>query len=65
MATSVDQSFVKQYEAEVKEAYQRQGSLLQNTVRRKGPVNGTSTRGLKLPAALLDVQTAPKHEHHH
>lgn len=29
------------------------------------PVNGTSTRGLKLPAALLDVQTAPKHEHHH
>jgi uncharacterized protein YcnI len=29
------------------------------------PANGTSTRGLKLPAALLDVQAAPKHEHHH
>ena len=29
------------------------------------PAHGTSTRGLKLPAALLDVQAAPKHEHHH
>jgi len=29
------------------------------------PATGTATRGLKLPAALLDVQAAPKHEHHH
>jgi len=29
------------------------------------PVSGTSTNGLKLPAALLDVQAAPLHEHHH
>jgi periplasmic copper chaperone A len=29
------------------------------------PTQGTSTRGLKSPAALLDVQAAPKHEHHH
>jgi uncharacterized protein YcnI len=29
------------------------------------PAAGTATRGLKLPAALLDVQAAPKHEHHH
>ena len=29
------------------------------------PTNGTSTRGLKSPAALLDVQPAPTHEHHH
>jgi uncharacterized protein YcnI len=29
------------------------------------PASGTSTRGMKLPAALLDVQAAPKHEHHH
>ena len=29
------------------------------------PNQGTSTRGLKSPAALLDVQAAPKHEHHH
>mgnify|MGYP000514701318 CR=1 FL=1 len=29
------------------------------------PAQGTSTKGLKLPAALLDVQPAPAHEHHH
>ena len=29
------------------------------------PSNGISTRGLKWPAALLDVQPAPEHEHHH
>ena len=29
------------------------------------PASGTSTRGLRQPAALLDVQAAPKHEHHH
>jgi uncharacterized protein YcnI len=29
------------------------------------PASGTSTRGLKSPAALLDIQAAPKHEHRH
>jgi uncharacterized protein YcnI len=29
------------------------------------PASSTSTRGLKSPAALLDVQPAPTHEHHH
>jgi uncharacterized protein YcnI len=29
------------------------------------PAHGTSTRGMKFPAALLDVQPAPMHEHHH
>jgi uncharacterized protein YcnI len=29
------------------------------------PANGASTRGLKSPAALLEVQAAPKHDHHH
>ena len=29
------------------------------------PASGTATHGMKLPAALLDVQAAPKHEHHH
>jgi uncharacterized protein YcnI len=29
------------------------------------PANGTATRGLKTPAALLDVQAAPTHQHHH
>ena len=29
------------------------------------PANGTATRGMKLPAALLEVQPTPTHEHHH
>ena len=29
------------------------------------PLSGTSTRGMKWPAALLDVQAAPAHEHRH
>ena len=29
------------------------------------PASGTATRGLKSPAALLDVQPAPMHGHHH
>lgn len=29
------------------------------------PRSGTSTRGMKWPAALLDVQAAPAHEHRH
>ncbi|MBT5752999.1 MAG: hypothetical protein HOI33_09890, partial [Rhodospirillaceae bacterium] len=43
MSTSVDQSFVKQFEAEVHQAYQRMGSKLRNTVRTKGNVKGSST----------------------
>ena len=35
MSTSIDQAFVKQFEAEVQEAYQRQGSKLRPTVRSK------------------------------
>ena len=29
------------------------------------PAHGTSTKGLKSPAALLEVQPAPTHEHRH
>ena len=43
MSASIDQAFVKQYEAEVKEAYQRQGSKLRPTVRSKTEVRGAST----------------------
>jgi hypothetical protein len=35
MSTSIDQAFVTMYEGDVHEAYQRQGSLLRNTVRLK------------------------------
>lgn len=43
MSTSVDQAFIKQYEADVKVAYQRMGSKLANTVRTKFNVKGKDT----------------------
>lgn len=43
MSTSIDQAFVKQFEREVHEAYQRQGSKLRGTVRVKNGVIGSST----------------------
>jgi hypothetical protein len=43
-APTVDQSFVTQYETEVKAAYQREGSLLGNTVRTKKGVKGNIAR---------------------
>lgn len=42
MATSIDKAFVKQFEREVHESYQRQGSKLRNTVRTINNVNGSS-----------------------
>ncbi len=42
MSTTLDQAFIKQFEREVHEAYQRQGSKLRNTVRTIGNVNGSS-----------------------
>lgn len=42
MSTSIDQAFIKQFEREVHEAYQRQGSKLRNTVRNVSNVNGSS-----------------------
>lgn len=42
MSTSLDQAFIKQFEREVHEAYQRQGSKLRNTVRTINNVNGSS-----------------------
>ncbi len=43
MATTIDQAFIKQFEREVHEAYQRQGSKLRNTVRNSTNVKGAST----------------------
>ncbi|CAO3372804.1 phage capsid protein [Azospirillum argentinense] len=43
MSTSVAQAFVKQFEREVHDAYQRMGSKLRNTVRTKNNVQGAST----------------------
>lgn len=43
MPNTIDQAFVKQYGAEVHEAYQRQGSKLRGLVRTKNGVRGSST----------------------
>jgi hypothetical protein len=43
MSTSIDQAFVKQFEREVHESFQRQGSKLRATVRVKNNVRGVST----------------------
>lgn len=42
-ASTIDLAFIKQYEAEVHEAYQRMGSKLRGTVRNKTGVVGAST----------------------
>ena len=43
MSTSIDQAFIRQYEAEVKHVFQREGSCLRGTVRTKSGVVGKST----------------------
>lgn len=43
MSTSIDQAFIKQFEREVHEAYQRMGSKLRATVRSVNNVQGSST----------------------
>lgn len=43
MSTSITQAFIKQFEREVHESYQRMGSKLRNTVRTKNNVQGAST----------------------
>jgi len=43
MSTTVDQSFGRQFELEVHNAYQRMGSKLRNTVRSKDNIKGSST----------------------
>jgi hypothetical protein len=48
MSTSIDQAFVKQYEAEVALVFQRQGGYLRPTVRTKDNVVGTTTTFQKM-----------------
>jgi hypothetical protein len=43
MSTTIDQSFVKQFESDVHLAHRRMGSKLRNTVRTKTDVKGKST----------------------
>ena len=48
MSTTVNLAFVKQFEREVHEAYQRKGAKLMNSVRRKPGVKGSSTTFQKI-----------------
>jgi hypothetical protein len=43
MSTTIDKAFVKQFEREVHESFQRMGSKLRATVRSKSDVRGAST----------------------
>lgn len=57
MSTSIDQSFVKQYESEVHEAYQRRGSLLRGTIRTKNNITGQSTTFQKVGKGSASTKT--------
>lgn len=57
MSTSIDQAFIKQFEREVHEAYQRQGSKLRNTVRTIGNVNGSSAVFQKVGAGTASTKS--------
>jgi len=54
---SIDQSFVKQFESDVHLAYQRMGSKLLNTVRRKTNVKGSSTTFQKVGKGTAGTKT--------
>ena len=43
MSTTIEQAFIKHFQEEVHQAYQRMGSKLRNTVRMKNSVRGSST----------------------
>lgn len=57
MATSISQSFVKQFEAEVHEAYQRMGSKLRPTVRTRDDVKGSSTTFQKVGKGVASTKS--------
>ena len=57
MPTTVDLSFVKHYQAEVHEAYQRQGSKLRNTVRSKNNIDAADTTFQKVGRGVAGQKT--------
>ncbi len=58
MAQTIDQAFVKQFEREVHEAYQRQGSKLLNTVRNIKSVNGATAVFQKVGKGTASVKSS-------
>ncbi len=57
MATSITQAFVKQFESEVFESYQRMGSKLRSTVRSKSGVIGSSTTFQKVGKGIAATKS--------
>lgn len=56
MPGTIDQSFVTQFESEVKLAYQQMGSKLRDTVRRKSNVEGVTVRFPKLASGTAQTK---------
>lgn len=56
MAISIDQAFVKQFETEVHEAFQRLGSKLRPTVRNRTGVRGASTTFQKVGKGIAGTK---------
>lgn len=54
---TIDLAFIKQYEAEVKDAYQRQGSKLRGSVRTKNGIVGSSTTFQKAGAGTASTKS--------
>lgn len=57
MSTTIDQAFIKQFEREVHESYQRQGSKLRNTVRTIGDVNGSTAIFQKVGKGMASTKS--------
>jgi hypothetical protein len=55
-APNIDESFVRQFESEVHEAYQRQGSKLRSTVRTRNNVGGSSTTFQKIGTGVATTK---------
>jgi Phage capsid protein len=56
MSTTIDQAFIRQYEAEVHAVFQRRGGLLRPTVRVKDGVVGSSTTFQKIGTGIATVK---------
>lgn len=57
MSTTIPQAFVKQFEAEVFQAYQRTGSKLRGTIRTKSGVIGSSTVFQKIGKGVASTKS--------
>ena len=56
MSVSIDNVFIKQFEAEVHLAFQQMGTKLRSTVRTKNDVKGSSTTFQKIWRCFLQIK---------